>query len=263
MIGLVDALVGMLERLAARSSLYKDTIRVLERRVDALEPIRDALTEAGASINRKESQLEDMRTSRISLAKMVGAWMQDQPSCTRIAPTDGTVVHLIADASQSTVLVIAYAGSIQSDAPVRAFSDEESTYIVLPSSDRNTYETRSVVCGPTVVELQYRITAYIREVMTAFTSDATCVVTLMGRNLFRHNTMLQVRCSNPSNDILSSTDVASSTPDGTKLSVRFDVDLRSVLTEWSCTCQLLNVGDSRLASNVAQVLFHANLDVQS
>ncbi len=235
----------MLERLAARSSLYNGTVRVLERRVDALE---------------------DMTASRTTLAKMVGMWIQEQPSCTRIAPTDGTVVHLIEDAPKSTVLVLAYAGIAQADPTVSVFCDEESTYIMLPCLDRNVYETLTVVCGPTVVELHYRIVPYIGEVITALRSDGTGVVTLMGRNLFRHNTMLQVRCSNPSNDILSSTDVAASTPDGMKISVRFDIDLRSLLTEGSCTCQLLNVGDSRLASNVAQVPhapFHANLDVQS
>ena len=258
----MDALVGMLERFAARSSIFDDTVRSLERRVDALEPV---LAEARASLNRKETQLAEMSASRTSLANVAGAWMQAQPSCSRIAPTEGIVAHLIEDASKHTVLVLAYAGSIQADPPVRTFCDDESTYIMPPCFDRNTYETLTVACGGTVVELQYRVIPYISEVIAALTSDGACFVTLVGRNLFPHNSLLEVRCSNPTNDVWSIADVSADTSDGTRLSARFDIDPLALLTEWSFTCQLIHPADVRLASNRAQMLlrFESNLSPSS
>jgi hypothetical protein len=240
--GLLDAVVGTLERLAARGGRAGTTVRSLERRVAEMEPaVRAALAEASA----------EARASRAA----VGKWLRDTPHT--VLPSGGVVEHVIDDVSKCTPLLLAYAGPVRADPAVGAFCDEELTYIVPPRLHASTYETMRVACGHTTVELHYRLVPSIAYVSVDGNADSGWVIGLHGSRLYAANTALHVTVGGSDPVVLETP--LDDTTDGTRL--RFHLASHGEVREF--TCQLVNMADSRLSSGHTSVQIQVPLNPES
>jgi hypothetical protein len=231
--GLLDAVVGTLERLAARGESADAVVRSLERRVVECE--------------------QRLESSRVAFAGAVGKWLRDMPH-TPVPPSDGVVEYLIDDASKYTTLLLAYSGPIRSDPAVGAFCDEEFTYIMPPRLHVNAYETMRVWCGPTTIELHYRLVPAIAYVVVERSTDTAWAIILNGRSLYAPNNALHLTVEPGSVPLVLET--LDDTTDGTRL--RFSFDARSIEPR-EFTCQLVNMADSRLSSEYRRVSLQAPL----
>ena len=241
--GLLDAVVGTLERLAARGGHAGTSVRSLERRVAELEPaVRDALAEA--------------RAGRAA----VGKWLRDTPAMvpiTLVPSSGGVAEYTIDDASGCTTLLLAYAGPIRADPAVVAFCDEELTYILPPRVHENTYRTMRVACGDVTVELHYQIVPSIAYVLVEGSAETGWVIGLHGSRLYAANNALHVTFGQASVVLETPLDDAA---DGTRL--RFFLGARPVETR-EFTCRLVNMADPRLSSEPKSVSLQTALNPDS
>ena len=176
--------------------------------------------------------------------------MQAPLQCTRIEPLDGVVTHIFDDASKYTTLLVAYTGPIQTDPTVHAFCDDECTYIRAPLWYENLYQTLSVTCGRTIIELRYQLVPVIRNIITApTTTHEMFVITVVGRNIFTKNNQLLVASERGSIRL----DLADVHSDGTTLSAH--VAIPSLDMDGIYTCQLVNMLDSSLSSTPMRTQF--------